>query len=283
MASLSTVVGVALASFGVVAFAGSDDPPATEPIYIAAAKARVVTVTARDFAFDAPDMISAGLTEFRLVNAGPDLHHMQILRLDGGKNFADFEAAMKGPGKPPAWVRSAGGPNAPDPGRTANATMMMEPGNYVLICFVETKGIPHFRHGMYRPLRVVASKAPKAAAPKFDATATLFDYGFKWSAPLRPGLRTIKVVNSGPQYHEIEIVRLAPGKSVTDVLQWIESPNGPPPGNALGGIAAIEPGAHGYFRVQMTPGEYGLICFLLDRKDGKPHFAHGMASQFTVN
>ncbi|HXG70536.1 MAG TPA: hypothetical protein VNJ04_07990 [Gemmatimonadaceae bacterium] len=48
-------------------------------------------------------------------------------------------------------------------------------------------------------------------------------------------------------------------------------------------IAALELGAHGFFRVQITPGEYGLICFLPDVKDGKPHFVHGMVNQFTVN
>ena len=51
----------------------------------AGAQARTVTITASDFRFDAPDSIPAGLTTFNLVGVGPELHHMQILRLEQGK------------------------------------------------------------------------------------------------------------------------------------------------------------------------------------------------------
>jgi hypothetical protein len=32
----------------------------------------------------------------------------------------------------------------------------------------------------------------------------------------------------------------------------------------------------------LTAGEYGLLCFIPDAKDGKPHFVHGMIKQFVV-
>jgi len=34
--------------------------------------------------------------------------------------------------------------------------------------------------------------------------------------------------------------------------------------------------------LDLAPGEYGLLCFLPDAKDGKPHFVHGMHKQITV-
>jgi len=34
--------------------------------------------------------------------------------------------------------------------------------------------------------------------------------------------------------------------------------------------------------LSLTPGEYALICFVPDAKDGKAHFAHGMMSTFVV-
>jgi hypothetical protein len=37
-----------------------------------------------------------------------------------------------------------------------------------------------------------------------------------------------------------------------------------------------------YFTADLTPGEYLLICFLPDAKDGKPHFVHGMMQQIKV-
>jgi len=37
-----------------------------------------------------------------------------------------------------------------------------------------------------------------------------------------------------------------------------------------------------YFTADFTPGNYILMCFLPDAKDGKPHLAHGMTKQITV-
>jgi hypothetical protein len=42
------------------------------------------------------------------------------------------------------------------------------------------------------------------------------------------------------------------------------------------------PGAHAFVDLDLEPGEYGLICFLPDMKDGKPHFHHGMVKKITV-
>jgi len=248
-----------------------------------AAKARVVQITGEDFKFDAPDVIPSGLTEFRFLNKGPSLHHMAIVKLTGGKTIDDLETALANPGggPPPEWLKEMGGPNAPDPGLESNATMMMEPGNYALICFVDIGGPPHFAKGMLRPLRVVASKAavPK---PKPDLTVSLVDYNFKLTSPIRAGNRTIRVHNIGRQVHEVELVQLAPGKTFSDFITWMEKMEGPPPAKALGGIAGMEPGLTEYFTYNFTPGNYALVCFVPDARDGKPHFAHGMVQHITV-
>jgi hypothetical protein len=249
----------------------------------APAKPPVVRVSGMDFSFDAPDVIPAGLTEFRFLNKGPSLHHMGILRLDGGKTVDDLRAALANPGPPPAWVKEIGGPNAAAPGLESNATLMLEPGNYALICFVDIGGPPHFMKGMVRALRVTPSGDASAPTPRVDVTATLFDYGFKLSSPIQAGMRSIRVLNAGAQHHEIELVRLPPGVSVDDFMKWLAKMEGPPPVMPLGGIAGIDVGMSQYFTADFTPGNYALICFLPDTKDGKPHFAHGMIQQITVN
>jgi len=238
-------------------------------------------VTGEDFKFDAPDEIPAGLTEFRFLNKGPSLHHMAILKLTDGKTIDDLRKLLANPGPPPSWVKEVGGPNAPDAGTEANATVRLEPGNYVLICFVDIGGPPHFTKGMVRPLRVVASKNATASV-KADATLDLFDYNFKLSTEIRAGTRTIEVRNVGQQHHEVELVRLAPGISVSDFMKWMEKMEGPPPGKALGGVAGMDAGTTQYFSADFTPGNYALLCFLPDAKDGKPHFVHGMVQQITV-
>jgi hypothetical protein len=248
-----------------------------------AAKARVVRVTGADFTFDAPETIPAGITEFRFLNKGPSLHHMQILKLTGGKTLDDLRAALANPGPPPVWVKMLGGPNAPAPGTESNATLTLEPGNYAIICFVDLGGAPHFTKGMLRALKVVPAKGGGASRPKADITTSLFDYGFKISSPIRAGTHTIRVHNTGPQSHEVELIQLAPGKTVGDFVAWLGDMKGPPPAKPIGGIAGIEPGMSELFSADFTPGNYALVCFIPDAKDGKPHYVHGMTQQFSVN
>jgi len=251
----------------------------------AATEPHVVTVVAREFAFTAPDAIPAGLVTFQLQNRGTLLHHMAIMKLDEGKTMADFMAAMQAGGPPPAWVHDMGGPNAPDPGSDANATMMLEPGNYVLLCFVDIPDhTPHVMKGMIKPLRVTPAVVPASAVNiSGDVTMTLSDYTFTLSRPITAGMHTIRVENpTAAQSHEVELIKLAPGKTVDDLMGWMQSMQGPPPANAIGGIAGMAHGQAESFTYDFTPGNYVLICFLPDPSDGKPHFMHGMVKTITV-
>ena len=286
-----TVAGIILGSVAVVTLSTGrpGGVPAVEKATTATVvakpvvKARVVTVTGKDFKFDAPDEIPAGLTEFRFLNKGPSIHHMQILRLTNGKTFGDLSAALKRQGPPPKWMKEVGGPNAPAPGTESNATLMLEPGNYAIICFVDIGGAPHFTKGMLRPFKVVAPSGPAASTPTPDVTATLYDYNFRLSAPILAGTRTIKVQNTASQPHELELVQLAPGKTANDFLAWAGGGmKGPPPAKPIGGIAGLERGMSQTFTANFTPGNYAFICFIPDAKDGKPHFTHGMTKDFSV-
>jgi hypothetical protein len=50
----------------------------------------------------------------------------------------------------------------------------------------------------------------------------------------------------------------------------------------VGGVATLDPGLTAQFSADLTPGDYGMICFIPDAKDGKPHLAHGMMKSFKV-
>jgi len=250
----------------------------------AAAPPRVVTVVARDFAFQAPDEVPAGLVTIQLQNRGESLHHVALMKLDDGKTLQDLFAAFQAGGAPPAWAHDMGGPNAPDPGGDSNATLMLEPGNYAILCFVDIPDhVPHVMKGMARPLRVTPAAVPAASrAIAGDVRMTLDDYSFATSTPISRGVHTIRVANAAAQSHEVELVKLAPGKTLNDLMAWIAEPQGPPPGSAIGGISGMQRGAVQSFTYDFAPGEYGLICFL-PGPDGKPHFMHGMMRQFTVS
>ena len=277
--SLGTVAAaLALAAGGC---AKKEAPP------VAQAGPNHIIITAADYAFTAPDSIAAGLEMFHLANRGPSIHHLQIVELLEGKTVSDLMDALKNPGPPPAWVRYVGGPNsiAPVPTDTSVAWLTLTAGNYALLCFVpDSVGVPHFAHGMVRPLTVTTSAATPAPEPQADVVIHLKDYGFDITGNLTAGQHTVRVVNDGPQLHEMLIAQLAPRKKAQDLVTWVgASMRGTPPARPMGGSTGIAPGGHVVISLNLTPGNYGLWCFIPDAKDGKQHVAHGMIKDLTVN
>jgi hypothetical protein len=288
--SLQPLSRTLLAFAAALAACKSERPPAAEPPATPTASASTpvpVTVTATDFKLEMPAKVAAGAVTLRLVNNGKELHQAQIVRLDQGKTLADFEQAMKHEGPPPSWVKFLGGPNGIAPGQEVTSTSTLTPGNYVALCLIPgTDGVPHLMKGMIQPFEVTGETAAGAAAlPVAGDTVRLSDYSFTSSRPLMAGPRTILVENTGAQPHELVLLRLAPGKTVEDFGKWATTGGmqGPPPAMPLGGVGVIDPGGQGVFSAELAPGDYGLICFVPDAKDGKLHLMHGMIKQIKVS
>jgi hypothetical protein len=291
---------IALAVLGLAAGTGgaqstssahADHAAITRPAASAANKVTVrrdgirsVTVTATDYSFSVPDTIPAGLTELRLLNRGTEMHHVMLIRLDAGKTMADLGAAMKSDGPLPAWAHEAGGPNTPGLGGEAIAIVRLAAGRYAMICVIPSKdGKPHVMKGMAKEIVVTPSVSNTVNANmRVSSTMTLFDYAFQLSQPLAAGRQTIRVKNTAAQPHEVVFLKLQPGKKPADVLAWMEKMEGPPPGAPVGGTTPMARGEENFITLDLTPGEYGLICFVGDAKDGKPHSMHGMVTQFTI-
>jgi plastocyanin len=252
----------------------------------AAAAAQQVTITATDFGYELPATpIAAGLTTVTLMNTGKELHHVQFYRLTEGKSVADFSAASQGEGPPPAWAIPEGGPNGVLPGQQVSATLNFQPGSYVMLCRIPSPdGVAHMMKGMVLGMEVQASGATAAALPAGDIQMGLFDYGFSMSQPITAGTHTFSVTNQAGQPHEVVVVQVPPGGSMDAWKDWISTGmQGPPPGAPFSGITDIAPGAVQNFTATFAPGTYGLICFVPDAGDGKPHLFHGMLTTFTVS
>ena len=266
----------------------------SQGVFLAAARAEVtrktsnvVTVKTMDYAFQAPDTIAAGVVSFRIDNAGKELHHVWLVKLEQGKTATDYLGAMKSwkPGQPfPAWAIDVGGPNASAPGLFAEGTLNLEPGRYLLLCHIPSPdGVPHAAKGMFKPITVVAKGGvAQAGAPDADLTITLKDFAFDESKPIAAGRRTIRFVNEAAQPHEAFIGKLAPGKTMQDALAFLEKMQGPPPIIPKGGITGIAKGRTVDFTADFDAGEYLLLCFVPDAKTGKPHVMLGMAKVITV-
>lgn len=266
----------------------SGDAVADSAAPAATIAANEVTITATEFAFDAPAEIPAGLTNFRMVASGEALHHATLIKLDSGKTFDDFMAGLKTmkPGTPsPGWIIPAGGPNAVNPGATSALTTVVEPGNYAIVCFIpDSKGVPHFAHGMVKALTVTPNPAANTSEPDADITVTMSDYKFDFSAPLTAGKHTLKLVTAPGQPHEFTFFRLMPGKTAADIPKYVEQGmQGPPPAMAIGGVAGVAAGIASFYTVDLEPGDYAIVCFLEDAGDGKPHFVHGMIQQIKIS
>jgi uncharacterized cupredoxin-like copper-binding protein len=281
-----------LIAAGLAAACRSDKPAADQPATSATpaapasapASAQLVHVKAADYKFDLPASVPAGAVNFHLMNEGKDFHHAMIVRLEDGKTVKDLAEAMKTEGPPPPWLKFLGGPNGVAPGGTASSTLLLTPGQYAVLCVIPgTDGIPHMAKGMVQGFEV-AGAASQAALPAATDTVHLKDYGFASPRPLSAGSHTILVVNDGPQVHEMVLLKLTPGKSVKDFANWATTGGmkGPPPAMPIGGAGLMDAGASSLISADLTPGDYGYICFVPDSKDGKPHLAHGMVSQFTV-
>jgi hypothetical protein len=270
-----------------LACTGGEQPAADTAVAADSAATAVPTIdlVATDYAFQAPDTVQAGTTWFRMTNTGKELHHVIVFHLADGHTFDDFLKAASASPAPPSWAHPLGGPIAPSPGGPATATAVnLGEGTYAMICVIPgADGVPHIAKGMARQLIVVPQTAAAAAAPITPTTTmTLADYSFTTSTPLTAGKNIIRVVNTATQPHEVVIVRLAPGKTVGDVATFAEKMVGEPPAEVVGGASFIVGNNENFVEVDLTPGEYGLLCFHPDAKDGKAHVAHGMMQQFKI-
>ncbi len=137
--------------------------------------------------------------------------------------------------------------------------------------------------GMAHGLVVTASTAAVAPEPTPTVTMTLSDYKFDLSQPLKSGQNIVRVENVADQLHEVVVFKLAPGKTMKDFQAWLPVSNKqPPPAIPYGGIGGQSKGQHAFFTANLNAGDYVLVCFLQDAKDGKPHFVHGMVQAFKI-
>ena len=100
---------------------------------------------------------------------------------------------------------------------------------------------------------------------------------------LPAGETVIKVVNNGQEAHEMNLLMLAEGKTVSDVMAYLSDPQGPPPFVPVGGMNGLNPGMTGYIEFNFAPGKYVAICNIPSpAAQGMAHFSLGMVKEITV-
>ncbi|HEY8256357.1 MAG TPA: hypothetical protein VIG08_01755 [Gemmatimonadales bacterium] len=246
---------------------------------------RSLTIRAAEFSFSAPDTIVAGLVSLQLENDGSEMHHVQLVRINSGHTFSEFRDSAVSGHPFPSWVTPVGGPNVTSPGADTRVVVGLAEGQYAMLCLIPSPGERHghFTKGMIRPLVVIPGNGEVGGEPGYGGRILLSDYAFNMTPALRAGRRTLRVENTASQPHEVVIMRLLPGKTLDDLSEWVKDLKGPMPAEPNGGTTEIAPGAANLLTTTFVPGDYVLVCFVMDRFDGRSHLSHGMVRQIRVD
>jgi hypothetical protein len=263
-------------------------------------EANVVELRAVGMTFEGPSQIPSGWTTFEFVNASSMIHFAlidvppagvtaEILTntvweyfqdaMDG-MNAGDQAAVEAAFGKFPDWIGDLGrhgGPGFLSPGRTGRTTVYLEPGRYVLECYVKSDGVFHTtspgegRLGMSMDLTVTDEKSA-APEPTANVTLTVSNTGVEIAdGALEAGNNTIRVdfveQQQFPSFvgNDVHLMRVDGDDSIGLADAWLDwrTKDGledPSPVTFLGGINDMPAGSHGYFTVDLPPGDYAFIA-----------------------
>ncbi len=106
-------------------------------------------IQGRDFAFDGvPEKVDAGTATFTFENTGTEFHEMGLARLPEGMTLQE---ALELESIVPSGILLA-----PPGERAGGLTVDLEPGSYVLFCFIENENGPHAFQGMVAQITVGA-------------------------------------------------------------------------------------------------------------------------------
>jgi hypothetical protein len=116
-----------------------------------------VTVTLRDFAFDTPaDPLPSGRNTWRINNAGPQPHEIQVARLGAGKTIDDILSFFSTPPSGPPAFQSVGGFQGVDANGSGWLTLDLPAGDYGFYCAIPdpNTGKRHLEEGMLKHITV---------------------------------------------------------------------------------------------------------------------------------
>ena len=269
-----------------------------------------IEVTALDFKFEAPDTVKSGWSTFRLKNEGKQEHFMYTYKIPSDITFSEYEEGVplafektwdkyttgeinkqetvKMLGEEIAsWfftdVVPSGGVGLTEPGETAQSTIMLDPGKYIMECYVKMPdGTWHTAMGMYK-MFTVTEDSTGMEAPTANYELSLTNYDISTSGSMKQGTNTIAVhardTPDGFMMHDINLFRLNDTTLVNDLVEWmdwmeLDQFTAPAPAYSLGGIEHMAEGMTGYMTVDLQPGNYVWISEM--------YGSRGMTKTFTV-
>lgn len=304
---------IATAVLATVFLAACDENPVQAPIAptsgadFAAAGPNVVNITSRHLDFvTSADELASGWNTFRFKNRSDHTHFIFLQRLpvfegeqittedyveDLAKPFQNFMDFLigRGPTFPesgfdfPAWAPDfIGGSGLVSPGATSDFTVNLEPGLYVIECYVKTPdGLFHTVVGMVEDF-TVGEKSNRAGPPNRTSARLILSVedGITMQGSVRrPGTHTFEVFFESQTFydnfvqHDVHLVRLDDDTDLDQLASWmdyrdIDDPNypevgglvTPAPATFLGGVQESPAGTTTYFQAHLQKGNYAWIA-----------------------
>ncbi|AHM58695.1 hypothetical protein D770_02115 [Flammeovirgaceae bacterium 311] len=275
----------------------------------------VVEVQTEHMNFIMPDEIPSGWTTFRYQNSSHKTHFFLLEKMpvfEGEqKGIEDYEEQIApvfqnamdliNEGKVdegfaefarfPAWASQiiyTGGVGLVAPGETAQVTLRLDPGLYVIECYVKTNGRFHSVDGMVKEMLVTEASSNALPPKKSTLHMTLSSTGgIEIEGKLRPGLHTIavhfkdQVVHEHALGHDVHLVKLADDTNLEELEAWMNwiNPHGletPAPATFLAGVQEMPAGNTAYLSMVLKPGRYAWISEVPNAS------SKGMLKTFTI-
>ncbi len=259
-------------------------------------KDNVIEIITENMDFQMKDTIPSGWNTFRYKNQSTQTHFVLIDKYPEGKTSADaekvvapvFDKAMKliNEGKTeegfaefanlPEWFSEVvfmGGVGLVSPGQTAETTLSLKPGKYMMECYVKMEnGIFHTSMGMTKDL-VVSDMNSGNTEPSADIEIEISgSEGITYTDSIGMGKHTFSVLFKDQKAHEnfvghdVNLVKIEEGGSLEALESWMNwaDPKGliePAPAGIkfMGGTNDMPAGSKGYFHAELEPGNYVLI------------------------
>ncbi|APG61037.1 hypothetical protein [Christiangramia salexigens] len=263
----------------------------------------ITDVVTTSMEFKTLDEVSSGWNTFRYKNQSNETHFLLVEKYPEGKGIENArkelappfqegmnflvegknEEAMKAFEKIPAWfseVEMYGGTGLISPKSTAQSTIFMEPGTYILECYVKMpNGVFHSMEGMLKEIRVTKDSTDMPEPTADYRISISSEKGIIVPSNIKAGEHTFAVhfesqkKHENFNWHDVHLVWVDEGADIEKLNEWMNwaNPTGlqtpsPEGFKFLGGSQEMAAGKTGYFKVNLRPGNYALVSEVPDPK-----------------
>ncbi|MDF0709017.1 hypothetical protein [Flagellimonas okinawensis] len=255
-----------------------------------------VTISTQSMEFFSADTLYSGWNNLIYENKSTEVHFVMMdlypegITIENTKNellppFDDgmrlimeekMDSAMAAFGKIPEWyqqVKFLGGTGLVSPRHTVKSTVYLEPGRYMMECYVKMfNGEWHTSHGMLKEI-IVLEETTELHPPKPTANISISTTnGLILNDSISSGKHIFQTdfidqkVYENFVGHDVNLVRYESTASLDSLIQWMNwmDPRGlrspaPQGFTFLGGMNNLPADSKGFFEAELIPGNYVLI------------------------